>query len=455
MMFGTVRSAFVRLVLFALVACASATLTLLCLSRSSAQETPPAQAAAPAQPAAPTQAAAAAPAPALRGPDELRKLVAPIALYPDELLAVVLPASTNPLQVVQAQRFLDKRKADQNLQPNADWDPSVLALLNYPEVVEKMNADLDWTQNLGNAVSDQQKDVMDMIQQIRNETYEGGYLKSNDKQTVVQEKETVIIKSADPEYIYVPQYDPQVVYVQNYASYPPPYYAAPYPYYYAPGATFFAGAFMGAAFAYGFNWGGGDNINIGNDVNIGGGNRNRVEHFDSNRFNADRQRGNGRDSMKWNGNKARQKATGGRQRAGAPRAGTLPAQNRGLGATGGRQQGLGQGQTPRAGDRKASGGRNSSMGSYGQGRNAGRASNQGKQSLQNQRSRQPSAGQRPSSQRPSASRNRSNAGAFGGYGGGGNAMRQSNRGRSSFGSSGRPPPRRGGGGGGGGGGRRR
>ena len=443
------RSLLVRLLLLSLVACASATLILINWSDSLAQEASPTQA------TSPTQTATATSATALRGPDEIRKLVAPVALYPDELLAVVLPAATNPLQVVQAQRFLDKRKADENLQPNSDWDPSVLALLNYPEVVEKMNADLDWTQNLGNAVIDQQKDVMDMIQQIRNETYEGGYLKSNDKQTVVQEKETIIIKSADPQYIYVPQYDPQVVYVQNYASYPPPYYAAPYPYYYYPGATFFAGAFMGAAFAYGFNWGGGDidinygngccggnnNINIGNDINIGNGDRNRVEHFNGDRFNADRQRGNGTDKMKWNGNKARQKATG-RQRAGAPKAGTLPAQNRGLGTTG-RQQGVGQGQTPRAGDRKANGGRNSAVGSYGQGRNAVKNSNQGRQSLQNQRSRQPSAGQRPSA----SSRSRSNAGAFGGYGSGSSVKRQSSRGGSSFRSSGRPPPSRGGGGG--------
>ncbi|NJO33883.1 MAG: DUF3300 domain-containing protein [Rhodospirillales bacterium] len=119
-----------------------------------------------------------------------------------------------------------------------------------------MNADLDWTQALGNAAIDQQKDVMDMIQQIRSETYAGGYLKSDEKQTVVQEKETIIIQSADPQYIYVPNYDPQVVYVDHgpYYSYPPPvYYATPYPYYWSPAATFFAGAFVGAAFGYGFN----------------------------------------------------------------------------------------------------------------------------------------------------------------------------------------------------------
>jgi len=408
-----------------------------------------------AQDNAAAQEAAVPPAAAPLGPDELRKLVAPIALYPDELLAVVLPASTSPLQIVQAQRYLDKRKADEKLQPDTEWDPSVLALLNYPEVVAKMNADLDWTQNLGNAVIDQQKDVMDMIQQIRNETYEGGYLKSNDKQQVVQEKETIIIKSADPEYIYVPQYDPQVVYVQNYASYPPPVYAAPYPYYYAPGATFFAGAFMGAAFAYGFNWGGGDidinygngccgggnNVNIGNDINIGNGDRG--DRLNGDRFNGDRQRGNGQDKMRWDGNKARQKQATGKQRAAGNKAGTLPAKSRGTGAAA-KQTGRtpGAGQNKRAGDLKQNRGNGSSLGNYQSGRDASKVGNKGKQSLQNQRSRQPSAGQRSS-----APRAKSNAGAFGGYGGGSNAMRQSSRGGNSFRSSGRPPPSRGGGGG--------
>src|SRR5262245_45587588 len=229
--------------------------------------------------AAADETAAAAPAPL--SADEIRKLVAPVALYPDDLLALVLPASTNPLQIVQAQRFLDKQAKDKSLKPDENWDPSVLALLNYPEVIAKMNDDLDWTENLGNAVIDQQKDVMDMIQQVRNEASAAGYLESNDKQVVVHEKETVVIKSADPVVIYAPSYDPQVVYVQSYASYPPPYYSPPYPYYYAPGAAFFTGMFVGAAFSYGFDWGGGDidintNINRNTNINTGDiGNRNR------------------------------------------------------------------------------------------------------------------------------------------------------------------------------------
>src|SRR5262245_1466085 len=97
----------------------------------------------------------AAPAPedtGLLSADELRVVVAPIAFYPDEVLAVVLPASTTGLQVVEAGRFLEKRKTDTSLKPDEDWDPSVAALINYPDVVNLMNADLDWTQKLGDAV---------------------------------------------------------------------------------------------------------------------------------------------------------------------------------------------------------------------------------------------------------------------------------------------------------------
>ena len=47
--------------------------------------------------------------------DELDELVGPIALYPDDLVAIVLPASTYPLQVVQAARLLEDRKRDSGL----------------------------------------------------------------------------------------------------------------------------------------------------------------------------------------------------------------------------------------------------------------------------------------------------------------------------------------------------
>lgn len=254
--------------------------------------------------------------------EELNALVAPVALYPDELLAVVLPAATNPLQIVEAQRFLDQQKADPNLQPDESWDPAVIALLNYPEVIRQMNDDLGWTQDLGNAVLDQQDDVLNAIQTARAAAADAGYLHSNDQQVVVNDNDKIVIESAQPEVVYVPTYDPAPIVNNTYVEYPPPVYSDPYPAYYAPGATFLAGAFVGAAFAYGFDWddndididccgGGGDfegdiNINRG-DVNIGSGNVNIDQTKVQNRFNGDHKAADGK--MKWSPQKARQNST--------------------------------------------------------------------------------------------------------------------------------------------------
>ena len=85
-------------------------------------------------------------------PAQLEKLVAPIALYPDPLVAQILPASTHPLQVVEAARALaDGRRPDEA--EASQWDPSVQALLSFPTVVKMMNAKLEWTTQLGQAVA--------------------------------------------------------------------------------------------------------------------------------------------------------------------------------------------------------------------------------------------------------------------------------------------------------------
>jgi hypothetical protein len=271
--------------------------------------------------AAPADEAAGGAAPMLTA-DELRELVAPVALYPDDLLAIVLPATTQPLQIVEAARFLEKQKTNKDLKPNENWDPSVLALLNYPEVITLMNDDLDWTQRLGNAVMDQQDGVLEAIQTARQSATAAGYLQSNDKQTVVTEKETIVIKSADPEVIYVPTYDPTPVVQNTYVSYPPPAYSTPYPYYYAPGAAFFTGMFVGAAFSYGFDWNNNDididccgdnNINVNRNTNV---NRDNVQ----NKFNGDRNpKAKGGDGMKWSPQKARTKSSATRPASAKPR----------------------------------------------------------------------------------------------------------------------------------------
>lgn len=391
-----------------------------------------------------TQEAAATDAEQLLTPEELRVVVAPIAFYPDDVLAIVLPASTTGLQLVEAQRFLEKHKTDASLQPDKDWDPSVLALINYPDVVERLNADLDWTQRLGDAVLDQQADVLDAIQQARSEAVAAGYLKSDDKQVITQEKETVVIQSANPEVVYVPTYDPQVVVQQTYTSYPPPAYYPPYQPYYAPAATFFAGAVTGAAFAYAFDWHdddininygnnccGGGNVNIGNDVNIGSGNR--AQNIDSTRFNADRQNVNGNDKLKWNGNKQRQKrdtAAGKRRNQGA-----APL---GQGGAGTSKLGAGTGNKKRAGDQAGTRAKGGGFGDPQQGgRQTAKQKNRGAQSLEGAQNRRGAGAQKQQGPGGGAGastprQRQGGAGAFGGQGGGKRVGAESKRGQQSL-----------------------
>jgi hypothetical protein len=217
------------------------------------------------------------PPPAPLSAAQLEELVGRIALYPDDLVAIILPASTFPLDVVQADRFLQKAKQDKNLKPDERWDESIRNLLNYPEVIGMMSQDLDWTQDLGEAVVSQQGDVLKAIQTFRAKAQTAGNLKSDDKQIVVQEKNTIQIVPADPEVIYVPQYQPSTVVVYQPAPPPPVYYPMPYPSYYYPYppgyafAGFATGLAIGASVAWACNWGGGhieNNVNINNTTNM-------------------------------------------------------------------------------------------------------------------------------------------------------------------------------------------
>src|SRR5215471_20601466 len=127
--------------------------------------------------------------PQLLKPEELDQLVAPIALYPDPLLAQVLIASAYPLDIVQAERWLQSHK---NLKGDAlkaalakeDWDDSIKSLAATPSVLAMMSEKLDWTEKLGDAVVDQQPDVMDAIQRLRAKAQANDKLKSTKQQTV-------------------------------------------------------------------------------------------------------------------------------------------------------------------------------------------------------------------------------------------------------------------------------
>ena len=238
-------------------------------------------------------------------PEELDQLVAPIALYPDNLLSEVLMASAYPLDIVQAERWLRGHK---NLKGDAlkaaiakeDWDDSVKSLIATPDVLAMMSEKLDWTEKLGDAVVDQQPDVMDAIQRLRAKAQANDKLKSTKQQTVtvneVQGKQVIAIAPTDPDTVYVPYYDPAVVYgAWPYPAYPP-YYWPPPPYIgyglLAAGLAFGAGYALGNWWSGGYwggniNWsGGGNNINITPPGNrpahpiAGGGNRwqPRVDH---------------------------------------------------------------------------------------------------------------------------------------------------------------------------------
>ena len=199
----------------------------------------------PAQPAAPAYSQ-----------EELAELVGPIALYPDDLVAIVLPASTYPLQIVQAARFLKDLEDDPSLQPDPEWDESIVALLNYPEVVALLNDDLDWTWRLGDAVLAQQADVIEAIEQFRDRAWLAGNLRSDERQVVTREEGVVKIAPADPEVIYVPYYEPARVLVYS----PLPvyhYYPYRYPVYYYPypvGYSFVSGYFWGVTSAFAIGW---------------------------------------------------------------------------------------------------------------------------------------------------------------------------------------------------------
>jgi hypothetical protein len=232
--------------------------------------------------------------------EDLSNLVGRIALYPDDLVAVVLPASTFPLQIVQADRWLEKRKSDPKLPIDDKWDDSVKTLANYPDVVKMMSGDLDWTSALGEAVVSDQSGVMEAIQAFRRRAQSAGNLKSDDKQVVTVEKEIVTIVPSNPEVIYVPQYNPTTVVVAGAPAWG--YWPTPYPSYYypyAPGAAFATGLVWGAAIGaawggarWGTNWGGNDiNINRNTNINTGDINRGNINRGQAGQLPANRGQG--------------------------------------------------------------------------------------------------------------------------------------------------------------------
>ncbi|HLZ66433.1 MAG TPA: DUF3300 domain-containing protein [Aliidongia sp.] len=188
-------------------------------------QTPPTP---PAEQAAPEATSAEQAAPQASA-EQLDQLLAPIALYPDPLLAQILMAASYPLEVVQADRWLENPanaalKGDQltaALEPQP-WDPSVKSLVPFPQILAMMDENLDWTQRLGDAFVADQSSVMASVQQLRQRAEVAGKLHSTPEETVATEDQAIMIEPPAPQTVYVPVYDPAVAYGQwPYPAYPP------------------------------------------------------------------------------------------------------------------------------------------------------------------------------------------------------------------------------------------
>jgi hypothetical protein len=200
----------------------------------------------------------------------LEDLVAPIALYPDNLLSQILVASTYPLEVVEAQQWLlqNKTLTGQNLVNAAqrqNWDPSIQGLVVFPDVLARLNQDIRWTTDLGNAFLAQQADVMAAVQQMRARAQANGKLRSGPQENVTTQTQNgqsaIQILPPDPGTIYVPNYDPAWVWGPPvYGVYPPLFYPP-----FGVGFGFFPGIDLGFYFGGGwglyggFGWGWGPN----------------------------------------------------------------------------------------------------------------------------------------------------------------------------------------------------
>jgi hypothetical protein len=190
-------------------------------------------------------------------PEQLQQLVAPIALYPDSLVAQILAAATFPDQVVEADRWVQANpdlKGDSLAQAvdQQPWDPSVKALAAFPSVLGNMDKNLSWTSSLGDAYYNQQQEVMDAVQVMRQRAQETGNLKSTPQQTVQTQGSTIEIQPASPDVVYVPAYDPWLVYGYPIAAWPGWY---PYPGIWFGGPYLSFGAGFGIGFFGGFGWG--------------------------------------------------------------------------------------------------------------------------------------------------------------------------------------------------------
>jgi len=327
-----------------LLALALIALPAAALQDKPAQPDKPAEQGKPAEQAKPAeQGKAAAPTQAGQSStfttEQLEQLVAPIALYPDSLLAQLLMSSTYPLEIVEAARWSAKNpkvtgdKLEAALKDQT-WDPSVKSLCGFPDVLKRMNDNLDWTQDLGDAFLAQKSELMDAVQNMRRKAFDSGNLKSSKELKVTEQADKIIIiESAQPEVIYVPTYYPTVVYGSW--SYPYWYYPPLYPPPPAGGVWFgfAAGVFWGAAIWGGCSWGWG-HTEVDIDINRQNNFIDRTENTDRRQQVKDRAKTSDRAGNKagnkggWQHNPEHRKGVGYKDNKVAQNFGAAPGQSR-------------------------------------------------------------------------------------------------------------------------------
>jgi hypothetical protein len=185
--------------------------------------------------------------------EELAQMLAPIALYPDALLAQVLMASTYPIEVIEADRWVRRNpglKGDDldRALLDREWDPSVKAIAHFPSVAAMMSERITETIDIGNAFLAQEGEVMAMTQELRAKAYAQGNLATSSQQKVIVEKQTIIIAPANPRVVYVPYYDPFHIYGPWWYPAYPPYYWGPAGVSIGIGMSYWPGYHFGFAF---------------------------------------------------------------------------------------------------------------------------------------------------------------------------------------------------------------
>jgi hypothetical protein len=187
---------------------------------------------------------------------QLDAMLAPIALYPDSLLSQVLMAASYPRDVADAARWSHERPGLAGAEAvraaqDAPWDPSVVSLVAFPQILAMMAQRPEWTDDLGRAFVSQSREVMDTVQQLRARADAAGTLQSNEQMVVERQGYDYVIEPASPEVVYVPYYDPRYAYGRWWWADYPPVYWNPWP---------------GYSYAYGYGglgWGYGITIGSG------------------------------------------------------------------------------------------------------------------------------------------------------------------------------------------------